>query len=80
MKKIYIILMCVMINALSVMHFEFSHPAQLAYEVEETFTKQFNQKLKGIMAAAKLDGLNAEDIHILVEAAKLEVSIHQKAG
>lgn len=40
----------------------------------------FNHKLKSIMAAAKLDGLNAEDIHILVEAAKLEVTTHQKAG
>lgn len=40
----------------------------------------FNQKLGPIYASAKLDGLNTEDIHILVEAAKLEVTVHKKAG
>jgi hypothetical protein len=40
----------------------------------------FNQKLKGIMAAAKVDGLKPEDIMILTEEAKKEIVTHRKAG
>jgi hypothetical protein len=41
---------------------------------------KFDQKMQGILNAAKLDGLTLEDIYALVEEAKKEMPHHPHVG